>query len=286
MAVLSGSARRRFGRVGPTILLIAASIYFILPLLSMVRFAMQRVQMADLGWHTLFTRWTFTTITDAFHDPGFGPTLTYSLKLAVGTVLGTLLLLLPTTLYVHLRVPRARSFVEFVTVLPYVVPPITMVAGVTAFFRPNAKWFFNSEYSLIPLYMVLALPFTFRALDAGIRAVDVRTLVDASRSLGAGWITTLFRALIPNLMSAIVSSSFLTAAVVLGEFTIANNLLRKTFPVFTLEFYEKSPLGGIALAVITLVGSTAVLGLLTLFVRQRSHRTRDKGVVSAVEAHL
>ena len=130
--------RRSFGRLGPNLLLIAAALYFILPLLSMVRFAMQRVPMADLGWHTLFTRWTFSTITDAFHAPEFGTTLTYSLKLAVGTVVGTLLLLLPTTLFVHLRLPRARSFVEFLTVLPYVVPPITVVAGVSALFRPDA----------------------------------------------------------------------------------------------------------------------------------------------------
>ena len=118
----------------------------------------------------------------------------------------------------HLRLPKARAFVEFLTVLPYVIPPIALVAGILPI-KPHARWFLNSDYSLIPFYMVLALPFTFRAIDAGIRAIDVRTLVDASRSLGAGWGTTLRRVLIPNLRTAIISSSFLTATVVLGEFT-------------------------------------------------------------------
>ena len=274
MAVVAARARRRrrIGRLGPTLLLVGALLFFTLPILAMLRFAMQRVPMVDLGWHTLFKKWTFGTITEAFHEADFGSTLMYSLRLALGTAVGTLVLVLPTTLYVHLRLPKARSFVEFLTVLPYVVPPIAIVAGVSAFFRPNAKWFLNSEYSLIPFYITLALPFTYRALDAGVRAIDVRTLVDASRSLGAGWFTTMFRVLIPNLTSAIVSSSFLTIAVVLGEFTIAANLLRKTFPVFSLELYNKSPLGGLALAVMTLVGSTALLGVLTLLMRRRARR--------------
>lgn len=288
VVIRSAKARRRIGRLGPTLLLVAAALFFIVPILSMLRFAMQRVPMVDLGWHTLFKKWTFSTITEAFHEPEFGKTLTYSLKLAVGTAVGTLVLLLPTTLYVHLRLPRSRSFVEFLTVLPYVVPPIAIVAGVSAFFRPNAKWFLNSEYSLIPFYITLALPFTYRALDAGVRAIDVRTLVDASRSLGAGWLTTLFRVLVPNLMTAIVSSSFLTIAVVLGEFTIANNLLRTTFPVFSLQLYQKSPLGGLALAVMTLVGSTALLGFLTVLLRLRARRrdftARRRGAAAGAPA--
>ena len=73
--------------------------------------------------------------------------------------------------------------------------------------RPSAPWFLSSELSLIPFYAVLAMPFTYRALDAGIRAIDLRTLVDASRSLGAGWLTTLCRVLIPNLTSAIIGSA-------------------------------------------------------------------------------
>ena len=150
----------------------------------------------------------------------------------------TLALLLPTTLWVHLRIPKARTFVEFLTVLPYVIPPIALVAGILPI-KPHARWFLNSDYSLIPFYTVLALPFTFRAIDAGVRAIDVKTLVDASRSLGAGWGTTLRRALIPNLRTAIISSSFLTAAVVLGEFTIASVLLKQTLP----HVHDRVPAG-------------------------------------------
>jgi putative spermidine/putrescine transport system permease protein len=221
---------RRFGRLGPNFVLITSAIFFLAPLLSMTRFALQRVPMPLLTWSTLFDKWSLGALTDSFKEPSFGPTLLLSLRLALGTVIVTIGLLLPTALFVHLKLPKARPIVEFLTVLPYVVPPIALVAGVSGFFRPNAKWFLNSDYSLVPFYVVMALPFTYRAIDSGIRAIDVQTLVDASRSLGASWPATLRRVLLPNLTASIVSSGFLTAAVVLGEFTIARNLSKQTFP--------------------------------------------------------
>ncbi|MBI5088512.1 MAG: ABC transporter permease subunit [Actinobacteria bacterium] len=149
----------------------------------------------------------------------------------------------------------------------------------SAFFRPNARWFLNSDYSLIPLYVIMALPFTYRSIDAGIRAIDVRTLVDASRSLGAGWLTTLRRALLPNLGSALISSAFLTATVVLGEFTIARTLSKATFPTFSFDYFNRVGQGGIALALFTLVGTTALLGLLTLLTRSRHRRKLDTTLI-------
>lgn len=264
--------RFRFGRIGPNLVLLAAAVFFIAPLVSMTRFAFQKVPMPLLHWSTILDKWSLSALTDAFKEPTFGSTLLLSLKLAVGTVLVTLALLIPTALFVHLKLPKARPIVEFLTVLPYVVPPIALVAGVAAFFRPNARWFLNSDYSLIPFYVVMALPFTYRSIDAGIRAIDVRTLVDASRSLGASWPATLRRVLLPNLSSAIVSSGFLTTAVVLGEFTIARTLSKQTFPVFAYDYYGRKSQGGIALALMTLVGSTALLGFFTLLTRTKARR--------------
>jgi putative spermidine/putrescine transport system permease protein len=265
-----GSTRpaRALGRLGPIAVLVACGVFFTFPLIAMARFSLQNVPMVRLGWSTLFDNWSFSGITKAFDEPEFRSSLALSLKLAVGTVFMTLALLLPTTLWVHLRIPKARSFVEFLTVLPYVIPPIALVAGILPL-KPHARWFLNSDYSLIPFYTVLALPFTFRALDAGVRAIDVKTLVDASRSLGAGWGTTLRRALIPNLRTAIISSSFLTAAVVLGEFTVSRVLLKQTFPQFMLVFQQSEPQGGIGLGLLALVATTMLFALLTLLTRKR-----------------
>jgi putative spermidine/putrescine transport system permease protein len=265
----SAKRGRRFGRLGPNLVLIVCAIFFLAPLLSMARGALQNVLVVKLGWSTLFKGWSFDSITGAFKEKDFGSTLTLSLRLALGTVVLTLGLLIPTALLVHVKLPKARGLIEFMTLLPYMVPPIALVAGVIGFIRPNARWFIASNYSLIPFYAILALPFTYRSIDAGIRAIDVRTLIDASRSLGAGWGTTFLRALLPNLRSAVISSSFLTATVVLGEFTMAQVLIKRTFPTFTAQYGRSNARGGVGLALLTLVFTTALLGVLTVLSRRK-----------------
>ena len=261
-------------------ILMVASLFFVLPLVAMARFSFQKVPVVKLGWSTLFDRWTWDSLVKGLRDARFLPALFYSLRLVASAVLLTLALLLPTALWVHLRIPKARGLVETLSLLPYVVPPITLAAGALGAFRDSTPWLFRNPYFLVPFYAVMAMPFSFRALDAGLRAIDLRVLVDASRSLGAGWTTTLFRVLIPNLRVALVSSSFLTATIVLGEFTLASLLFKPTLPVFLQDFQLSNGQGGTALALLTLVGSGVMLGLFTLVVRRRGSRSEPTSLLA------
>jgi putative spermidine/putrescine transport system permease protein len=258
----------RLGRMGPTLIALISALFFVLPLLAMARFSFQNVPMIRLGRDTLFESWSVSSVFEAFTETEFRRSLGLSARLALGTVVLTLALLLPTTLWVHLRLPKARAFVEFLTLLPYVIPSIALVAGILPL-KPHARWFLDSDYSLIPFYAVLALPFTYRSLDAGIKALDVKTLVDASRSLGAGWGTTLLRVIIPNVRTAIISASFLTAAVVLGEYTMARVLLKRTLPAFMEQYQDREPQGGMGLALASLLLTTVLFALLGVLTRPR-----------------
>jgi putative spermidine/putrescine transport system permease protein len=258
-------------KVGPAVVVVVTSIFFVLPLLAMARFSFQNVPMIHLRLSTLLDGWSARGVLDAFGEAQFLGALRLSSTLALGTVLLTLSLLLPTILWVHIRWPKARSFVEFLTVLPYVVPSIALVAGILPL-KPYARWFLNSDYSLIPFYTVLALPFTYRALDAGISALDVKTMTDASRSLGAGWVATIRRVIIPNLSTSILSASFLTAAVVLGEYTMARILLKFTLPAFMEQYQDREPQGGMGLALASLLLTTLLFVVLGRVFRPRNAR--------------
>ncbi|MEX0848022.1 MAG: ABC transporter permease subunit [Ilumatobacteraceae bacterium] len=263
-----GGRRRWVSRLVPNLVLIVSAVFFLAPLLTLARYALQNVPTIRLGWSTLFDKWSLKGLTRAFSEPAFWDALELSLKLATGTVLITLLLLVPTAIWVHLRVPKARAFIEFLTVLPYMIPAIALVAGIIIV-KPYARWFLNSDFSLIPFYMVLALPFTYRSIDAGLKAVDLRILVDASRSLGAGWGGTLWRVLIPNLRASMISAAFLTAAVVLGEYTIAQTLLKETLPTFQRIFVGREPQAGYGLNLLALLVTITLFAVLSLVTRQR-----------------
>lgn len=261
------------GRIVPTIVLVVSAVFFLAPLLTLARYALQNVPTVLLGWDTLFDKWSLSGLFEAFGEPAFWESLQLSLKLAIGTVLVILLLLVPTAIWVHLRVPKARALIEFLTLLPYMIPAIALVAGIIIV-KPYARWFLNSDYSLIPFYMVLALSFTYRSIDAGLRAIDLRTLVDASRSLGAGWIATLFRVLLPNLRASIISASFLTAAIVIGEYTLASVLLKQTLPAFQIVFVGREPQAGYGLNLLALLVTVLLFVLLSVLTRPRTSPRR------------
>ena len=89
-------------------------------------------------------------------------------------------------------------------------------------------------------YATLALPYMYRAVDTGLRTIDVRTLTEAAQILGAGWSTIIVRVILPNVLIAVLSGAFLTFAIVIGEFTMASLLNRPAFGPY-LQNYRGQP---------------------------------------------
>jgi putative spermidine/putrescine transport system permease protein len=113
--------------------------------------------------------------------------------------------------------------------------------------------------------VILALPYIYRSLDAGLRAIDVHTLTEAAQSLGAGWMAVLFRIILPNLQAAVLSSALLTLAIVMGEFTFANVLLFSTFSVYINYIGETRATPAAALTLLSFgITWIAMLGILVL----------------------
>ena len=263
-------------RLWRVLVLVTAGAFFVLPLYAMMRFAFQNVLVVDLTWGKIFSKWSFEKFTSAFQVSSFWDSFRYSIKLAVLTSALMCSLVVPTVIWVQLRMTRLRSFVEFLTLLPYVIPAIGLVAGIVVI-KPHIRWFIASDYALVPFYLVLSLPFAFRALDNALRSIDLLTLVTASRSLGASWMQTLIRVIVPNIKTAVVSAVFLTIAVVLGEYTIADVLLKRTLPAFTVEYRGSDPRGGYALAVATLFFTTFLFMVLSFITRSKQEKSRWKG---------
>jgi putative spermidine/putrescine transport system permease protein len=242
--------------------IIVVSAFFIVPMLAMTRFAMQRVPMSLLGRDTLFSRWTIRGLMNTVSDDKFQPAFFLSVRLGIVTVLLVLALLLPTVLWLHLRAMRWKMVAEVVSLLAYVVPPIALVVGVSGAYRDTVPWIVSNNYGLVPLYAILCLPFAYRTLDVGFAALDLHTLVNASRSLGASWQQTFRRVLIPNLRTAILTTSFLAFAVVMGEFAISSLLLKRTLPTYMVEAQGREPQGAMGVALLLLVLTTVLFMVL------------------------
>ncbi len=252
--------KRRTTWEWPVILVVGA--FFIVPMLAMTRFAMQRVPMSLLGRDTLFSRWTIRGLMNTISDDKFQPAFLLSVRLGIVTVLVVLALLLPTVLWLHLRAVQWKMAAEVVSLLAYVVPPIALVVGVSGAYRDTVPWIVSTNYGLVPLYAILCLPFAYRTLDVGFAALDLHTLVNASRSLGASWQQTFRKVLIPNLWTAILTTSFLAFAVVMGEFAISSLLLKRTLSTYMVEAQGREPQGAMGVALLLLVLTTVLFMVL------------------------
>ena len=234
-----------------------ATFLFALPLLGMLDFTTQGPggvgRTADT-WRTLVDVSTITTDYPALRQ-GF----LASIGLAIVTPLVMLAILVPTMTWVRLRLPGLSRTVEFICLLPLTVPAIVLVVGLTPVYAWVYYFVGSSTLWLSLAYVVLVLPYAYRSLDAGLRAIDVHTLSEAARSLGASWFTVMRRIVLPNLRSAVLSASFLSVALVLGEFTIASLFSKKNLQVAMYELGKSDAKISVAVGLVSLVFAFVVL---------------------------
>ena len=241
-------------------------IYFFVPLIGTLEFSLRMRR----GEYSL----------DAYRvvlaDPRFQATFGYSVALALLTIALGVLIVVPTAYCVRLRLPRWRPFVEFVTLLPLVIPAIVIVFGYirlynTSSILPLTGSATGTNFLLLSGYTVLALPYMYRAVDTGLRAIDIATLTEAAQSLGAGWITIMARVILPNVLVAVLSGAFLTFAIVIGEFTMAALLNRPAFGPYLQVLGANRAYEPAALAVIAFAITWACMGLIQLVTRLQKH---------------
>jgi putative spermidine/putrescine transport system permease protein len=251
--------RRRRLTIFHTFVFIVLGLFFLLPIAAMVEFATRGVGIGSPR--------TFSAFTSIGSDPELTGAIAASLELAVITSAGMLLLLLPSMIWARLRLPRMIRPVEMVCLTPLTIPAIVLVVG----FAPIYRWInINVSDSILTLafaYLILVLPYSYRALNAGLSAVDVRTLSEAARSLGASWATVIWRIIVPNMSSAVINACMITVAVVLGEFTVANLLNFENLQVAIATLGTASASVSIALAVISLVLVFVLLFILSFLSR-------------------
>jgi putative spermidine/putrescine transport system permease protein len=245
--------------------LLIAVAYFFIPLIATFLFSMKSNQTGKCC--------TIANYSWVVHNGEFWHSLKISFLLALETIVISLLLFVPTIYWVHLRLPRLRPVIAFLALIPFVVPPIVMVVGLLRFFKGTPDWFYAKPWGFLAgAYVILAFPYMYFSLDAGFRSIDVHTLTEASQSLGAKWTTTLVKVILPNIRAAALAGSFLTLAIVMGEFTIANLSAFRTFPIFIQLVQETQGFPAAALTLLSLGITWAAMLSLLLVGRKRGVR--------------
>jgi putative spermidine/putrescine transport system permease protein len=212
--------RARFG-IANWVIVTLGGLFFFVPLIVTGVFSLW-----EGGAHYGVSAYTLL-----LHTQGFWDSLFLSFRLAVETILLSFFMLVPSMIFVHLKAPWLKPVFEFISNLPFVIPAIALIDGLTTLYT-GPSWLISTPNYLVIPYVFLALPYAYRSLDVGLSTLDVRTLTEAGQSLGAGWGRIILWVLLPNLKAALVGATLLTLTIVMGEFTFASVLLFHTFAVF------------------------------------------------------
>jgi putative spermidine/putrescine transport system permease protein len=264
-------------RVGATpskitsrIILVIIGVLFIVPILAMIQFTLQIGQPVNGVQQYGFGHYIdlFNPANEYTYDPLFQG-VQNSLVIALFTVIIILVLLLPAMILVELQFPRLRRILEFICLIPITIPTVVLVVGFIPAYQVVAQVFGSTPYTLAFAIGIICLPYAFRPIAANLAAIDVITLSEAARSLGAGWLNVLWRVLLPNLRRGILSALLLTVAVVLGEYTIAAFLSQTTFQTALLLIQQTDAYAGVIFSVFALL---FVFVLLLIISRASSFR--------------
>lgn len=275
METIAGSAKPRRslrprGSGWAWVIFIIGATYFIVPLVATFL-------------HSIRTRPDiFLAYRQVMADPRFFVGLGYSFVVGIITIVVSLLIIVPTAYWVRLKVPRLRPIVEFVTLMPFVVPPVVLVFGLIRIYSGGPIPLAGSEMGLnallIGAYVILSFPYMYRAVDTGLAAIDVRSLTEAAQSLGAGWARILWRVIFPNLRTALLSGAFLTLAIVIGEYTIANFLARSdAFGPYLSLLGRNQPYTPAAVSLISFALTWLAMGMIAYVGRGSRQRVQVVG---------
>lgn len=255
-------------RLGSLLIFLVVSLYFLIPLGATFYWSL-RGQKDVLG---------FEAYRKLFADANFLPAFSQSIVNAVATIFLSLLIVVPTAYWVTLRLPKLRPVVEFITLLPFVIPAVVLVFGIIRLYsRPPLLWtatYDSSRIVLISVYVALSFPYMFRSVDNGLRAIDVRTLTEAAQSLGANWPTILFKVIFPNLRVALLSGALLTFAIVIGELTIALYMAQRTLGPYMADLTRSKVYEPSAMAIVAFAITWAAMGIIDFVGRGASRHTQ------------
>ena len=249
--------------------LLAFALFFLFPLYAMADFSTRNLIK---GGRTLDAWKNLVRDDQLYHAIGI------SLLLAAFTVVLMLAILVPTMIWVRLRAPWAKGMVDFLCLLPLTIPPLVIVVGLKDVYLWVTYFFGESALTLTFVYTVLVLPYAYRSIDAALAAIDLQTLSEAARSLGASWRTTILRIVVPNIWSGILSAAFISIAVVLGEYTVASLSGYQNLQVVIVQIGQTSGTTSVAASLATLLFGFLLLSILAFVTRRRRHGAKGAGL--------
>ena len=153
-----------------------------------------------------------------------------SFKLAFLVTLILLIVGIPFAYFLANTKSKIKPVLESITALPIVLPPSVLGFYLLIVLSPNSligKFFYDlfdiklvfTFPGLVIASCLYSFPFMIQPLQAGFENIN-KSIIEASYLCGKGKIITLFRVILPNIKSSLLTAIIITFAHTIGEFGV------------------------------------------------------------------
>ena len=203
-------------------------------------------------------------------DARFWSALGRTAILSFSVVALSVIFLVPTLFVVKLYYPRVGALLEFLTLWPFVFPGVILAIGLIQLYSNPPIRLAQTPILLIAAVTVICLPYAYRAVENAFAAADVKTLAEASRSLGADDAKTLLWVILPTVLPGVLSGGVLAFSASFGEFALAQLLVGTAWETLSVYQVQVARTDGSVSAAITVISFAMAwaLGALALSLRR------------------
>jgi len=195
-------------------------IALVLPHLMVVLVSFAR----DGVWTTqvLPPEYTFENYRRLFTESELWRPITNSVSMAIVATAGNLLVCFLAAYLIVFRRFAGRGLLELLVALPWAIPATAIALGLAATFNRNdlltGRVLLVGTFWILPLaYFIRDIPLVASAVEGSLRQMDA-SLEDAARGLGASWLLTMRRIILPAARPGLVAGGLLAAVTAVGEF--------------------------------------------------------------------
>ena len=224
LASKGGRSRRRISSRRIQILTTIASaiivIALVLPHLMVILVSFAR----DGAWTTqvLPPEYTLENYRRLFTESELWKPITNSVSMALIATAANLVVCFIAAYLIVLRRFGARGLLELLVALPWAIPATAIALGLAATFSRNdlltARVLLVGTFWILPLaYFIRDIPLVASAVESSLRQMDA-SLEDAARGLGASWLMTMRRVVLPAARPGLIAGGLLAAVTAVGEF--------------------------------------------------------------------
>jgi spermidine/putrescine transport system permease protein len=216
-------------------------VFLYAPTVVLIAFSFNDSIVAALPFEGFTTGWYKA----AWEEEGVRQALWASVKVGIGTALLATGLGVLVSYAIARRRFGGRTAISAIVLVPLVVPTVVVGVSLLVLFRPNDPVIPIplSLWAVLIGHVVIAIPFAVLILLPRIASID-RRLEEAAEDLGASWLTTFRRVILPLITPAVISSLLVTFVVSIDEVVIASFVVgsQVTLPVYLysgLRFAER-----------------------------------------------